>query len=329
METKLGDWYACEIDRGELNALVRRSDAKGLAQFGGFLALVAACGVLAYQSLGTAWAVPAFLFYGTIFAFAEVASHELDHGTAFRTRWLNEAGAWIACFMMWREPVFGRYKHARHHSYTSIIGVDPEGAGFRSRNLFDQAVEMLIRYRHARLHVGATIRHASGVISERDRNFFCIPESEHRRMCWNARLLLLATIAVIAWSVAAQSWLPVLFVLLPHSYGAWLHDLCSRTQHDGLATNVTDHRLTSRTMLLGPLLGFLCWNMNYHIEHHLYPNVPFHALPKLHEKIKDQLPRPTNGLWGTWREILPALLKQRKNPNYHLKPILPVACSTA
>ena len=35
METKLGDWYACEIDRGELNALVRRSDAKGLAQFGG------------------------------------------------------------------------------------------------------------------------------------------------------------------------------------------------------------------------------------------------------------------------------------------------------
>jgi fatty acid desaturase len=308
---------------------MRRSDAKGFLQFGGFLALVAASGALAYQSLGTAWVLPAFLFYGTIFAFAEAASHELDHGTPFRSRWLNEVGAWIACFMMWREPVFGRYKHARHHTYTSIIGRDPEGAGFRSANLFDQALEMAIRYRHARLHMGATIRHAFGVISERDRDFYCIPENEYRRMGWNSRLLLLAYMAVIAWSAAAGSWLPIVFLLLPHSYGAWLHDLCSRAQHDGLATNVKDHRLTTRTMLLGPVLRFLYWNMNYHIEHHLYPNVPFHALPRLHEALKDQLPRPTNGIWGTWREILPALLKQRKNPNYHLKPILPVACSTA
>ena len=329
METNPDDWYKCEIDRRELKALMRRSDARASLQFGGFMALVAGSGCVAYLSVGTAWAIPAFLFYGTIFAFAEAASHEFDHGTPFRTRWLNEAGSWIACFMMWREPVFGRYKHARHHTYTSIIGIDPEGAGFRPRNLFDQVIEMMIRYRHARLHLGATVRHGFGIISERDRSFYRIPESEHRRMCWNSRFLLLTYVAIIAWSVVAQSWLPVLFLLLPHSYGTWLFDLCSRTQHDGLATNVTDHRLTSRTMLLGPVLRFLYWNMNYHIEHHLHPTVPFYALPKLHEALKDQLPRPTNGLWGTWREILPALLKQRKNPNYHLNPVLPVAGSTA
>ena len=73
MEKNLDDWYACEIDRGELKALTRRSDARGLAQFGGFLALVAASGVLAYQSLGTVWVIPAFFFYGTIFAFHDVA----------------------------------------------------------------------------------------------------------------------------------------------------------------------------------------------------------------------------------------------------------------
>ena len=327
MEKSLDDWYACEIDRGELKALTRRSDARGLAQFGGFLALVAASGVLAYQSLGTVWVIPAFFIYGTIFAFAEAASHELDHGTPFRTRWLNDAGAWIACFMMWREPVFGRYKHARHHTYTSIIGSDPEGAGFRSRNLVDQVFEMLIRYRHAHLHMGATIRHAFGIVSDRDRDFFGIPESEHRRMFWNSRLLLIAYVAVIAWAVVAQSWLPIVFLLLPHSYGAWLHDLCSRAQHDGLVTNIKDHRMTTRTMLLGPVLRFLYWNMNYHIEHHLYPNVPFHALPKLREKIKDQLPPPSKGLMATWGEILPALVKQRKDPDYHLMPVLPKAAA--
>ena len=323
MKPKPSDWYACEIDRGEFKAFMRRNNARAFAQFGGFLALVAAAGCLAYLSLGTVWAVPAFLFYGTIFAFAEAATHEFDHGTPFRTRWLNDAGSWIACFMMWREPVFGRYKHARHHSYTSILGIDTEGAGFRPRNLFDQAIEMMVRYRHARLHLGATLRHAVGIVSERDRTFYCIPESEHRRMCWNSRFLLLAYGAVIAWSVAAQSWLPLLFLVLPHSYGAWLFDLCSRAQHDGLATNITDHRVTTRTMLLGPVLRFLYWNMNYHIEHHLYPTVPFHALPKLHDRIKDQLPAPTTGLWGTWRQILPALIRQRKDPAYHLTPALP------
>jgi hypothetical protein len=79
---------------------------------------------------------------------------------------------------------------------------------------------MLIRYRHAYLHMGATIRHAFGIVSDRDRDFFGIPESEHRRMFWNARLLLVAYVAVIAWAVMVQSWLPIVFLLLPHSYGA-------------------------------------------------------------------------------------------------------------
>ena len=51
-------------------------------------------------------------------------------------------------------------------------------------------------------------------------------------------------------------------------YGAWLHELCALTQHAGLAENVLDHRLSTRTVILGPVLRFLYWNMNYHIEHH-------------------------------------------------------------
>jgi fatty acid desaturase len=258
MDQNLGDWYACKVDRGELKALMRRSDARGLAQFGGFLALVAASGVLAYQSLGSAWLIPAFLFYGTLFAFAEAASHELDHGTPFRTRWLNDAGAWIACFMMWREPVFGRYKHARHHSFTSIIGSDPEGAGFRSRNLFDQGLEMLIRHRHARLHMGATIRHAFGIVSERDRNFFGIPESEDRRMfsfLYRGHRLVgggaklasggVPLVAPFIWSVAAR----------PLFEGPARR---ARDQHQGPSGDDADHAARS-----GPALSVLEHELPY------------------------------------------------------------------
>ena len=43
---------------------------------------------------------------------------------------------------------------------------------------------------------------------------------------------------------------------------------------------------TRRTVYMNPVLRFLYWNMNYHIEHHMFPMVPYHALPKLHEEMK-------------------------------------------
>jgi len=27
------------------------------------------------------------------------------------------------------------------------------------------------------------------------------------------------------------------------------------------------------------------WNMPYHSEHHLYPSIPFHALPQAHQLL--------------------------------------------
>ena len=34
--------------------------------------------------------------------------------------------------------------------------------------------------------------------------------------------------------------------------------------------------------------------------------------------IKDQMPPIRKGLWGAYKEILPALFKQAKNPNYQI-----------
>jgi Na+-transporting NADH:ubiquinone oxidoreductase subunit F len=42
---------------------------------------------------------------------------------------------------------------------------------------------------------------------------------------------------------------------------------------------VLDHRLNCRTVYMNPIHRFLYWNMNYHVEHHMFPLVPYHALP--------------------------------------------------
>jgi fatty acid desaturase len=68
--------------------------------------------------------------------------------------------------------------------------------------------------------------------------------------------------------------------------------MCGHLQHAGLAENVLDHRLNTRTVYMNPISRFIYWNMNYHIEHHMFPMVPYHALPRLHEVIKADLPPP-------------------------------------
>jgi len=110
---------------------------------------------------------------------------------------------------------------------------------------------------------------------------------------------------------------------LPSFYGAWLLVIFGLTQHAGLAEDVLDHRLNCRTVYMNPVFRFVYWNMNYHLEHHMFPMVPYHALPALHEEIKTDTPKPYHGLIEAYREIIPAILRQVKDPGYFAKRELP------
>ena len=55
--------------------------------------------------------------------------------------------------------------------------------------------------------------------------------------------------------------------------------------------------------------------------------IPSYNLKKLHKLIKDQLPAAKKNIWDAYKEIIPAILKQAKNPNYVLKVDLPKAAT--
>jgi MocE subfamily Rieske [2Fe-2S] domain protein len=55
----------------------------------------------------------------------------------------------------------------------------------------------------------------------------------------------------------------------------------------------------------------------------MFPLVPYHNLPRLHELVKADMPTPYNGLVEAYREIIPTLLRQVKDPGYHVKRKLP------
>lgn len=319
----MDDWYKCQLERKVLKEVTRRTDRDALLHFFGFIALVAGSGALAWFSLGTVWVIPAFMFYGTLYAFAEAIEHELRHRTPFRTEWLNASVHWLICFMTWREQIYSRWSHAQHHTYTHLtatIPADVEVAVRRPTNYLKLATDFL-RVSHGIDHLGNIVLHSFGIVSNSARAV--VPPTEYRAMFCNSRVILTLYFGVTAWAIVAHSWLPVVFLLLPRSYGAWLHEMLAITQHTGLRENELDHRCSTRTIKLNPVLQFLYWNMNYHVEHHMFPNVPFHALPKLRKAIEADLAPAYNGLFSAWGEIFHVFRMQRHDLEYMVTPCVP------
>jgi fatty acid desaturase len=63
--------------------------------------------------------------------------------------------------------------------------------------------------------------------------------------------------------------------------------------------------------------------MNYHLEHHLYPAVPYYHLPRLYKELAPQCPPAYQGFLSVFIEMIPVLLKQRYQPDYHIVRPLP------
>jgi fatty acid desaturase len=63
--------------------------------------------------------------------------------------------------------------------------------------------------------------------------------------------------------------------------------------------------------------------MNYHVEHHMFPMVPYHALPRLHELIKHDLPPADPSIWVAFKDMARAVVRQRREPGYYLRRELP------
>ena len=189
--------------------------------------------------------------------------------------------------MIMREPTVWRWSHARHHTDTLIVGRDPEIAAMRPPRLakilanFFGLVDAPVAFTRMALHAG-------GRLTPDEATF--IPEMERPKVFLIARIWLAIYAATAAACVAMGSILPAMLIGLPRLYGAWHHVLCGLTQHAGLAEDTLDHRLNCRTVYMNPVSRFVYWNMNYHVEHHMFPMVPYHALPELHRGDEGRLP---------------------------------------
>ena len=317
------EWYHTDVPRKVMKDLMQRSDGPAIRDtilLYGLMIVFAGLGILLWPSW---WSAPFWLAYGVLYGSASDSRwHECGHGTAFKTPWMNNAVYEIASFMIMRNSATWRWSHARHHTDTYIVGRDPEIAVMRPPafaklilNFFGviDVLNFFPRIVHNAL-LGPTAE---------ERTF--VPQSEWGKVQRVALIhvaIYAVTLALAAWM---QSILPLMVIGLPRLYGAWHHIMTGLLQHGGLADNVTDHRLNSRTVYMNPVSRFIYWNMNYHVEHHMFPMVPYHALPRLHAAIKHDLPAPNRSIAAGFAEMWPALKRQLAHEDYFLKRDLPAS----
>ena len=315
-------WKRIKIDPVLLRQLMQREDRRPMRDMAIWLGLMAFFAGVTLYLWGSWWAVLPLYAYAVLYSTgSQSREHETGHGTAFKTKAYNQFFFELASFMVLRESFLRVKSHDIHHQHTILTDKDPEivtpaPPDFRAMLLNLFMVERAIK--------GMTelCVHSLNRLTEKDRKSgrVALPDGAAGK----ARLWLAILAGTAGLSLYLSSWLPLLLVgPLPMMFGGSLRHLFALSQHVGLAQNVYDHRMNTRTIYLGPILGFLYMNMQYHLEHHLYPNVPYYHLPALHEAIKDKCPPAYNGLWPVFAEMLPVLWRQRSDPAYHIERPVP------
>ena len=324
-------WYHTPIDRAVLRELTTKSNWRPLLHIVAQFLLATATGLGAYLVyLYLPWPVliPAILLHGTVYTFfgASGAGHELSHRTVFKSKALNEFFQATTAFLSFFPYTHFRKSHQKHHQLTVHEEEDLEvilpvtykpGVWFW---MFTINVPGLLRI------LGLYLRHALGIFrTEWEQRILPPSDTKGRsKVIWWARITLLGHAALATAFILSGNWILIFLVTLAPFIGNWLNFLCGLPQHLGLMPSVPDFRVCCRTMEIGLLPRFLYWNMNYHVEHHMYAGVPFYNLPRLRKAISHDVPVATRGLLRTWRkEILPLARIQRKHPNHIAVPRFP------
>jgi fatty acid desaturase len=280
------------LEPAELKELLSRRDAPAWWRLSGHIVFLLLSGSIWlsywYQWSGTiqvplALAVFSLVLYGMGLATMFAAMHECVHRTAFKTNTYNDGIGWLAGLLSFYNSTFYRHYHGWHHRFTQIPGKDPELEDPKPTSFLGYVIEISgITWWLGKIRGHLTI--AAGRIANKPY----VPENARAEVVRSVRIQLLVYALCIALSVALQSWWFVLGWVVPLMIGQPFLRIFVLSEHTGCARD-GDRYGNTRTTYTIPLVRFLMWEMPFHAEHHRHPAAPFHALERLHVKMKPHL----------------------------------------
>jgi len=341
-------WYRSPVDRERLKALSQRTNRQGWIQAGGHVGLYIGlvCLTVALWSM-QAWV--GFLlslwclgFVATFFK--GTAAHELGHGTVFKTKSLNFWFLHFVCLISWWDPYDYGASHTYHHRFTTHPEADRENLlpltpslhpwllfQLCSVNLFSKPSRNFSKggflwnvYLTGRTALGIPYGHVDIPSQEwlqalhKDQ-----PEAFRQSVIWS-RVLLMFHVGLLLIAIGSGWWVLPLVISMPSFIANIGSYLLGTTQHCGLRQNHADFRKNTRSIKINPMMEFLYWHMNWHIEHHMYAGVPCYNLKFLAKEIESDMPAPRT-LFGAWVEMRATARQQVSSPSYEFDTPVPSA----
>ena len=289
------------LSREQYHRLLQRRNGPGLVFLIAHLGLICITGWLLWLSLNpfSLWALPATIVHGIVIVHLFAPFHETAHGTAFRSKWLNQVVGFCTGVVLLLTPRQFRWEHRAHHNYTQQVDRDPQMIPMAERFWGYILYATAIPYFYGA--ISTLLRHALGRFSAMELQF--LPVSEQPQVQRQAWLMWAIYATVITLSVYLQSWNVALFWLLPRIVGEPFMRLIRMSEH-GACPYVGDIWRNTRTVLTWTPIRWLAWNMAYHAEHHALAAVPFHALPLLHRWLGDEFQVVESGYWRSQRTLI-------------------------
>lgn len=258
--------------------LSQRSDFRGALHTASHLAALGVSTTALWLTWGTWISVPLFMVQGTLLAFLYAGVHELSHWTVFKTKRLNDFFGALFGFLIFVPRDFDRFEHFEHHRYTQNPELDAEIAGRKPFTLGTYLLYFLgPSYWFNRFRT--LFRTAAGRVPQH-----YLSPTLKAHVIREARWYVAGYAAIAALSIYYQRWEAVTLWIAPLLTMKFMHQMQNITEHTGMPY-VSDILQSTRTIRTNALMRWLAWNMPYHTAHHMYPSVPFFALPKLHAEV--------------------------------------------
>lgn len=237
---------------------------------------------------------------GILLAFLFTLQHEATHKTPFASDRLNEAVGYVTGLVLIQPFLWFRYFHFAHHRFTNLPGQDPELASPKPET-WPQFVWHLstIGYWGAKVQVMYDL-----ITGPAPQDY--LPKNAHGRIRAQARGMALIYVGALASLLVSPVLLWVW--LIPLGLGFPVLRLYLLAEH-GRCPQVADMFLNTRTTYTTRIVRFLAWNMPYHVEHHAFPQVPFHRLPAFHHMIRAHLGTTSDGYTAFTRDYVAGFME--------------------
>lgn len=245
-----------------------------------------------------------------------VLLHDGSHSRLYRKPWLND----LMTQFFTGGPVFFSLKlyrktHLKHHRIPlepedpdiSLTGGYPVNAKSFRRKLLRDIVGIsyfkfmshffkLKKVKKTKLQEDATKQRSDSFFLT---NTFLIASG----IIINGFLFSLAYFAGKPLLYLVLWWVPIITILQVYLR------IRGITEHAGYQPG-PDQLAISRTVL-NPVETFFFSpnNVNYHIEHHAYPSVPFYNLPKVHKLLSERGSLPKQNVYTTYRDVVKELVR--------------------